>query len=334
PTYWSLPRARPAHAWGMYASLRPYLGRLRREFPFDVILAAWAYPDAAAAARLADAAGCPLVSMVLGSDINEFAGHPSLRGQIQRALRRSQRVVAVSGALRERVVDLGIAPERVIVQHNGVDGERFAPRDRHEARYRLDLPRDRRLLCYIGNFVQEKGVTVLVEAMHGLVRSGMREVSLLMVGSGPLEEQLRTRVRALGLEDSVRFCGRRPHNEIPSWMTAADVLCLPSFREGCPNVVLEALASGRPVVASAVGGVPELLDERNGVLAPAGDAEALARGMRSAVERQWDADALRATVQFLSWRQYGLTLHASLTGAVEEWNARPSASVGAALEAG
>lgn len=320
PTYWSLPRLQRAHAGGMALSLRGHLRRLRDEFPFDVILAAWAYPDAAAAAALARELDCPLVTMVLGSDVNEFPRRPSLAPQIRAALRASSRVVAVSGALREKVVDLGADPKRVIVQRNCVDGERFQPRDREEARRRLGFVENgRRRLCYIGNWVPEKGVDVLLEAMGRLRRS---DVELLLVGSGPLEDALRARARELGLEEQVRFCGRRPHSEIPDWMAAADALCLPSHREGCPNVVLEALASGRPVVASNVGGVPELLDDRSGVRVPPGDPEALAAGIAEVLDRSWDPQALRASVQFLSWDQYGRTLHRCLTEAVAEHAAR------------
>src|SRR5262249_16040995 len=153
-------------------------------------------------------------------------------------------------------LEIGIAPDRVIVQHNGVDGSRFLPRDRRAARERLGLPLDRPLVCYVGNLKPEKGVRTLIEAMGHLRQHGARDVLLALIGDGEVQETLSARVRALDLETQVRFCGRRPHAEIPDWIGAGDALCLPSYREGCPNVVLEALASGRPVVASRVGGVP------------------------------------------------------------------------------
>ena len=155
PTYWSVPRCPALHAHGMAGSLRSHICHLYGDFPFDIIFA-WAYPDAVAAAHLAREIGCPIVINVLGSDINEIARHPRLRKQITRALQQAQRTVAVSAALRERVVDLGIPPEKIVVQHNGVNGEQFTVRDRVEARCKLGLPLDCKLICYVGNFKLEK----------------------------------------------------------------------------------------------------------------------------------------------------------------------------------
>lgn len=323
PTYWSVPGVPRLHGRGMALSLAGYIRRLRRDFPFDVLLAAWAYPDGAAAAQFARQADCPLVIMVLGSDINELAERPDLRPQLLAGLQRAQRIVAVSDALRDRLCGLGVPANRVLVQRNGVDGERFRLQDRQAARARLGLDTATRYLGYIGNFSPEKGCMTLLEAAARLRGIADRSVVLALVGSGAQEETLRARVGTLGIAEQVRFFGRRPHTEIPDWISALDVLCLPSFREGCPNVVLEALASGRPVVASRVGGVPELLNDRNGCMAPAGDSEALADALESALERQWEPESLRATVEYLSWDQYGLTLRAALDAAVEAF--RPAA---------
>src|SRR6185312_8449317 len=109
---------------------------------------------------------------------------------------------------------------------------------------------------------------------------GRADALLCVVGSGDADGEVAARVRALGLERSVRLCGRQLHTMVPWWMSAADVFCLPSHMEGWPNVVLEALASGRGVVATRVGGIPELVtDGKNGVLVPPKDPEALAAGL-------------------------------------------------------
>src|SRR6185437_8672908 len=100
-----------------------------------------------------------------------------------------------------------------------------------------------------------------------------------------IEAPLHARTTALGLDSRVRFLGRQPHEAIPRWMSAVDVFCLPSRNEGCPNVILEALASGKPVVATRVGGIPELLtDGDNGYLVPAEDPAALAGALAKALE--------------------------------------------------
>jgi len=314
PTYWSMPGKAVMHGRAMYRSLRGFVRRLHGEFPFDVILAAWAYPDGFAAASLAHDLKLPLVTMVLGSDINELVHRPDLREQIRWTLDQSARVVAVSDALKQGVMDLGIAGDRIIVQRNGVDGERFHLRDKTEMHRKLGLPLNRGIICYVGNFSPEKGIADLIEAM-GLVRD-RGNLELNVIGDGAMADQLRSRVAELKIEDRVHFHGRRPHAEIPEWLAAADVLCLPSHREGCPNVVLEALASGRPVVASRVGGVPELLNDENGIMVPPGDPTALAEALTQAVTRNWDPAALRASVDCLSWEQYGRTLRDALDAAL------------------
>jgi len=318
PTFWSVPGAPRFHAHAIALSLRRHVAEIRREFPFDLILAAWAYPDTVAAATLAEELGRPLVTTVLGSDVNETPRDPVLRPQIEWALRRARRVVSVSSALGDRLVELGVARERIVVQHNGVDGEQFTLRDKAELRARLGLPRDRPLVCFIGNLELSKGVDFLIEATAKLVASAPRDVLVALVGGGALEAGLRARVEQLELGKNVRFCGRRLHTEIPDWMGACDVLCLPSRREGCPNVVLEALASGRPVVAARVGGVPELLSADNGVLVTPEDPSALADGIARALEAKWDPIALRKTVPALSWDEVGKTYHGVLSAVLEK----------------
>lgn len=326
PSCWHLPQFHPLHPWTMHASVARYVRRIHREFPFDAILASWACPDGVAAARLAREFDCPVVTMVLGTDVNALAGHPALRRHLEWGLQRAARVITVSAALRDRVTELGVAPERIRVQHNGVDGERFRIRDRGAARQRLGVPADRQLVTFVGNLVPEKGVDVLIEALGALRGTGTENLELALVGAGGMEETLRPRAAALGIGPRVRFCGRRPHEEIADWITAADLFCLPSRREGCPNVVLEALASGRPVVASRVGGVPELIREETGVLVPADDPAALAEGIRTALTRTWDPGALRRSVPYLSWDQFGRTLHQTLEEAIQEHHGTANAA--------
>ena len=321
PPYWSIPTVWPLHAAGMYLSLRPWIREVRRDFDFDVIIGVWAYPDAVAAALLARAAKVPLVTVVVGSDVNEFPDLFGLRPQIRWGFQQARRVLAVSGNIADRVVEIGAPRERVIVQHNGVDGARFGIRDRAEARKSLGIEHDRPVIGYVGNIRPVKGSDVLIEAMDHLVKhAGTTDAELWIVGSGEIEAQVRARTTALGLDSRVRFLGRQPHEAIPRWMSAVDVFCLPSRNEGCPNVILEALASGKPVVASRVGGIPELLtDGDNGYLVPAENPAALAEALAKALKRTWDPEALRATVAFLSWDAVASTYQKLLGEVLEEW---------------
>ena len=321
PPYWSIPTAWALHAGAMYLSMRPWVRELRREFPFDIMVAAWAYPDAVAGALLAREMGVPLVTSLLGSDVNEFPGLFGISPQIRWGFQRAQRVIAVSQSIADRAVELGARRERVLVQHNGVDGARFRIQDRAEARKSAGIEHDRPVIGYVGNIRPVKGSDVLIEAMDHLVKQlGNTTAELWIAGGGEIEEQVRARATALGLDDRIRFLGRQTHDGVARLMSAFDVFCLPSRNEGCPNVVLEALAAGKPVVATRVGGIPELLTEgKNGYLVPSEDPAALARALDQALGRTWDPAALRASVEFLSWDAVAVTYKKLLGTVIEEW---------------
>jgi glycosyltransferase involved in cell wall biosynthesis len=318
PTNWTVPRLLPQfHAAEMYRSVRPHVRALRREFPFDAILAVFAYPDVAAAARVAAECGVPFVAMVVGSDINELAQRPSLRPAIGNALREANSVIAVSRALRDRVIELGVPASRVIVQYNGVDGEYFRIRDKSEARAALGLTDQDEWVCFVGNLVPEKGPDVLVAALGYFRSLSPRVPNVALIGDGPLMHDLSRAAASVGMERHIRFLGRLPPEKVALWLSASDVLCLPSRREGCPNVLLEALASGRPVVGSAVGGVPELLSDETGLLVVPDNPSALAAGLEQALAREWAAARLRSSVPALSWTRVGETIYDALRNAVE-----------------
>lgn len=303
PSFFSIPGAVALHGHATFASLAAYLAKVRFEFPWDVVVGSNAYPDGVGAADVAAVSRVPLVQNVIGSDVNELPENPVLGPQIKWALRRAGRVIAVSRHMGDRVVELGVPRHRVVAQHNGVDGEVFKIRDAAAARARVGLDHDGPVIVYVGNVKIGKGVKVLVEAMAPLVRRhGRRDALLCVVGSGEADAEIARTVRELGISDNVRLCGRQLHTDVPWWISAGDLFCLPSYMEGCPNVVLEALASGRGVVATRVGGIPELVrDGETGVLVPPGDPESLAGGLAKALSRTWDPEAQRASVQYLSW---------------------------------
>jgi glycosyltransferase involved in cell wall biosynthesis len=317
PLFFFTPRAaRAAYAVCMYASIRSRVMRMAREYHPDVILGTWAYPDVVAAAALARQLQIQWVAKVHGSDINVCASAPSVQAQIRWAMRQASRVFAVSHALKQRLVEIGVPAETIHVQHNGVNVERFQIQDKPAARQALDLPAERRIVVYVGNLKASKGTVDLVEAARLLAAGGDDMPLIVLVGDGPARPILADTVDRHALARHVRLVGARPHQEIPQWIAAADALCLPSHQEGCPNVVLEALACGRPVVASRVGAVPELLDEHCGCLVTPREPAELAAALRAAVSRDWDAGALRERVLSLSWTENARILAGELERAI------------------
>ena len=156
---------------------------------------------------------------------------------------------------------------------------------------------------------------------------------LYVVGDGPLRSECEELAVRLELGESVEFVGAKDHAEIATWLGACNLLCLPSLREGCPNVVLEALASGRPVVASRVGGVPDVVNASNGLLVDAADSMQLAEALESALAATWDPDALRLSSGRQSWGgvadRYQRVFEAAAAGA----DPRPSRAASARVRA-
>ncbi len=272
------------------ASLVPHRERLRAA---DVVFATWAYPDGCAAILAARALNKPCVVKVHGSDVNVVLRNGAARALAARILPMADAVVAVSRPLLEELVRIGVPRERVHLVANGVDGAVFYPRDRAAARRDLGIAEDARLVLFVGRLEPQKGIHELLNAFDQ-VRARVPRASLALVGEGVSMSKVRARVESWG-DGAGRLLGARPHAEVAKWMGACDVMTLPSWAEGTPNVVLEALASGRPVVASRVGGIPDLLpDQRAGAVVPPRDEQALAGALASALERPWDGAEVQA----------------------------------------
>jgi glycosyltransferase involved in cell wall biosynthesis len=319
PTFWPLSRVAPrVNPRVMELATRRTVERLKKEFRFEVVFAIWGYPDAVAAMMVARRSGCPLVTNLLGSDANDLAMRPRLRPMIAEALRASNSVVTLSRAMATRTAELGVPPERITVQYNGVDHQQFFVRDRAGARRELGLPPDPPIVLYVGNLEHVKGPDLLLAAFAQLVKTTRPKPLLVLVGTGSLLPGLERSVVEHGLADQVRLVGRRPHDAVPVWLGAADLLCLPSRMEGCPNVVIEAFASGRPVVATCVGGVPELVEEGRGILVPPEDPDQLAAGLARALGRSWDSQAIARSAEGFTWEAFGLDLTKTLEAALAE----------------
>ncbi len=265
PRYLSLPGFGDRWRAGLLArGSRAALLERGRALQATLLDAHYAWPDGVAAARLRPALAAalgrrvPLVITARGTDLNLAPSIPVVRAQLAAALGQADHVVCVAEALREVVLSLGVPSERVSTLRNGVDVERFAPGERGAARAALGLPRDGEWWLCVGHLVERKGQHLLLEA---LARPEARAagVRLALVGRGEAQDALAAQARRLGLQARVRFVGAVRPDALPDWYRAADLLVLPSLREGWPNVVLEALACGTPVVATEVWGTPEIL---------------------------------------------------------------------------
>jgi len=224
-------------------------------YDFDLIDAHYYYPDGVAAALLAKWFNKPFVVTARGTDINLISQHAIPRKLICWTASHAKASIAVSRALSERLADIGADQSKLMVLRNGVDTERFHPISQETARAELGWP-DEPTLISVGNLVENKGHHIAIELI-----AQIPSFRLAIIGGGPEREALLQLAERLGVTQRVHFIGRVAQERLPTYYSAADILILASSREGWPNVLLEAMACGTPVLATDVGGIPEVITE-------------------------------------------------------------------------
>ncbi len=279
----------------LYAASLPVLRRLQRERDFDLIDAHYLYPDGVAAVWLGRALGKPVVVTARGTDVNFIPQYRLPRRMIKEAALGADGIVAVSQAIKEAIVALDVPARAITVLRNGVNLSLFRPEGREDARKRLGI--EGRVLLSVGHLVERKGHHIVIAALPDLPNC-----SLMIAGEGPEKAALHRLAAQLKVEDRVRFLGAVAHRELQPIYVAADALVLASSREGWPNVLLEAMACGTPVVASAIWGNPEVVaSPAAGVLMRERSAGGVAEGVARLFHRLPSRSATRAYAEQFSW---------------------------------
>ena len=273
---------RPVNGWLAARSLLPFVSK----FKPDLIFSFFAYPDGYAALKIGQALGIPVAVMSIGSDLNNI-GDPISAMHTRTVLRKSDFVLTVSESLRTRALSMGADPMRSRSILNGCDPAVFHVRSRAEARGQLQIDEAAKAVVYIGRLDVRKGLRELVEAVASL-RPTHPSLQVYLVGEGPDRAVIERTIQTYSGAGNIHMMPSCSFNDVAIWMAAADLVTLPSYMEGCPNVVIEALACGRPVVATNVGGIPELLEGECGMLVPPRDPAALARALASVLDGAWD----------------------------------------------
>jgi glycosyltransferase involved in cell wall biosynthesis len=293
-------------AVALAARCAPAVLRLARRFPFDVIDAHFGYPAGVAAAMVAGVTGRPFTVTLRGNE-TMHAGSGAVRRMMAWCLRRAAAVIGVSKPLAAFAVEMGADPKRCHVIPNGIDTGLFHPVDRAGARTRLGMRDDRRQILSSGYLIERKGHHRILEALPRLHARGI-PAELWIVGGrgreGDFAATIEATIERLKLRDWVRMIAPVPPAELASMMTAADVFCLASNREGWPNVVNEALACATPVVTTNVGGAPDMVPgDDYGYVVPPGDGEALEAALARALTKEWDRGAIAAWGGSRSWQR-------------------------------
>lgn len=299
PRYLVIPKILRSLYWlFFYLGVIGCVKRIKKGFDFDVILSMWAYPDGVASNIIGRIMGKPVVIGALGSDINLYCKCTLRRKLIAKAMQECEKVIAVSSDLKGKIVAMGVDENKIDVLHNGIQKDIFKPMDREQCRNELGLPLGKKIILHVGNHAYIKGVDILIDAAKGL----SDEYCVVMVGDGDLSLELKETVKDGHYKADVIFLGRQSHDEIPKWINAADVFCLPSRNEGYPNVLLESLACGIPVVATKVGGIPEIIvNDSLGILVDPDDKDLLKDALIEAAQKEWSKDELVSFASGWTW---------------------------------
>jgi glycosyltransferase involved in cell wall biosynthesis len=265
-----------------YARCRYLLRSYIKDGSYDLIHAHMVMPDGFGAALLGREFGLPIICTMHGEDINDYPLRNALiRWATAWTLRRMAGLIAVSADIGRNALRLA-GRQGITVAHNGADADQFTARSKLEARAALGIAPEIKVVLFVGYLVVEKSIEDLLSAFAALPR---QDTFLYIVGDGYMKSSLVALAKSLRLADKCIFAGYRAHEEIPAWLSAADCLVLSSTTEGLPTILAEAMMCRVPVVATAVGGVPEIVtDGVTGYLVPPKDSAALAKAIATVLD--------------------------------------------------
>jgi glycosyltransferase involved in cell wall biosynthesis len=245
----------------------------------------------------------PFVLTAHGGDVYDLPFRNDWYNNLARyILTEANQVITVSQFNAEKLLSLGTSSNKLHVIPNGYDANLFKPLPMRSMRKKLGLPLRKRILLSVGNLVGIKGHTYLIDAMK-IVVNKRSDTLLLIIGSGTMKQKLQKKIDSEGLNGKIFLVGGKSHSEIPAWMSASDIVVLPSLGEGFPNVIPEALACGKPVIGTSVGGVPEALSTKEvGSLVNPGDSVALADAILDGLEKKWVPEIIQNQANQYSWK--------------------------------
>ena len=303
PRYMDLPRG--SYRYNDYSRVASIVACVLRErIPVNLVHAHFGYWPGHAGGIVGKILRKPVLLTTHGSDIHQMT-KPDFYKQLWRvrvlkALRSSKRIIAVSNALKEMITELGYGEKTNVISTAFVSKD-FGVFDKNLCRKSLGLKNDSRIILYIGAMRMVKGTDVGVKAFIKLIQK-QNKIMFVLIGDGDLRPDLENVVEQAELSNNVFFLGRKNNNELAIYLNAADLLVVPSRNEGRPVVILESLACGTPVVATRVGGIPELIsDEHLGILVEPENPDALATGISEGLRRTWNRELLHQHAQQFTW---------------------------------
>ncbi|HFD31974.1 MAG TPA: glycosyltransferase family 4 protein [Gammaproteobacteria bacterium] len=303
PVYHPRYLALPAFLWPMRSFPYSLMFRLfwqKRRAKYDIFHVEWIYPDAFAVTNFAKKKGIKTVGVVHGNEAIDYYGPRSRRKKYIEAFDALDKIIVVSNELKWKLIrEYQVTEEKISVILNGVDVDKFIVRDKIESRKELGLPLKGSVGVCVARLSEEKNLNILIQSVANLPE---RVPVMYILGDGPLKGELQGLIDRYDIGEWIKMVGPVSHEEIPLWLAASDFLCLPSQREGCPVVIHEALACGRPVISTTVGAIPDLIRHTDyGLLCPPSDVQALSHSLEEVMSRTWDVEKIAAYGQQFTW---------------------------------
>jgi glycosyltransferase involved in cell wall biosynthesis len=260
---------------------------------FSAVIASWGFPDAVAVSMLNNFLKLPFFVKVHGTDVNENTQFLARSRLIKKWLNKAKTIFCASHALADILNHQGIDKQKLSVNYNGVNPEVFYP---------IKEKPHHQHFVFVGSLIATKGCNELFSAFIQ-AKEKFPEMELDIVGEGPMKSILTEKINQHGLVNCVRLRGSVPLHKVAEYIRQANVLVLPSYREGVPNVLLESFASGTPVISTRVGGIPEVINDDVGILVDAKNDLQLASAMEESLNMAWSAEAILQHAKQFDWHK-------------------------------
>lgn len=301
PRYFLVPKMSMIfHGLFLFLSTFGFVKRIYKTFPFDLVDGHYIYPDGFASSLICKYMNSPLILSARGSDINQFTHFKSIKPMIRYTLDGADHIISVCNTLKQEMIDLGIDKSKISVIPNGVDTKSFYPVDKKEARHKLQIADNNKIILSVGSLIKRKGFHFILDSLPRLIQNDSK-IHLYIVGEGNYRSLLEKKIKNLNLDQYVTLVGEVANSELKFWYSMADVFCLASSREGWPNVIMESLSCGTPVVATRVYGAPDILTSSDVGILVDSTCESLYIGLRKALETPWDRTRICAHVKDRDW---------------------------------
>jgi teichuronic acid biosynthesis glycosyltransferase TuaC len=283
---------------------RQYMSYIKKHrIEFDIIHAHFIYPQGDIAVKLGRILNIPVIITAHGFDVYNLPFRDNKwNNKVKWILNNSDHIITVSEINRRILVEkLNIGGEKVTVVPNGFDSDKFKPFSKQDAREKLNLPKDKKIILNVANLYTVKGQIFLIKSIKSVIKD-RQDIFCAIVGGGVIRKELEQIIRELDLGDYVKLFGVKPYTELPLWMNAADIFVLPSLNEGNPSVMFEALGVGLPFIGTKVGGIPEvIISEDYGLLVEPSNPTDLTEKIIIALNKKWDKELIRKYALQFSW---------------------------------